>query len=119
MFYEVSPKCYFYRNRVCVEAFPAALPLLDNNAHSGEFRVDIHINLPNCGEPWLVGKDVVAALGYSAERNAIAAHVDDEDKLTHQVSASGQMRNVTLINEFGLYALVLSIKLPTGKKFRH
>ncbi len=70
------------------------------------------------GEPWLVGKDVAAALGYSAERNAIAAHVDEEDRLTHQISASGQMRNVTLINESGLYSLVLSSKLPGAKKFK-
>lgn len=43
-------------------------------------------------EPWFVGKDVADALGYSAARNAIAAHVGDEDKLTHQIDASGQMR---------------------------
>ncbi len=84
-----------------------------NHVEFGKIRV-VEIN----GEPWMVGKDVAAALGYIAERNAIAAHVDEEDRLTHQISASGQMRNVTLINESGLYALVLSSKLPGAKKFR-
>ena len=71
------------------------------------------------GEPWFVGKDVAVALGYSASRNAIAAHVDDDDKLTHRFSASGQSREMTIINESGLYSLVLSSKLPTAKKFKH
>ena len=51
------------------------------------------------------------ALGYSAERNAISRHVSNEDKLTHRISASGQMRTVTIINESGLYSLILSSKL--------
>ena len=70
------------------------------------------------GEPWFVGKDVADALGYGAARNAIAAHVDEEDKLTHRFSASGQRREMTIINESGLYSLVLSSKLPTAKKFK-
>ena len=69
--------------------------------------------------PYFVGKDVAEVLGYEAARNAIAMHVDDEDKLMHQISASGQKRNVTLINESGVYALVFSSKLPTAKKFKH
>ena len=68
--------------------------------------------------PYFVGKDVADILGYEAARNAIAAHVDSDDKLTHQISASGQMRNVTLINESGLYCLILSSKLPNAKKFK-
>jgi len=52
-------------------------------------------------EPWLVGKDVAEALGYSAARNTLATHVDDDDKLTHQISAAGQRKNGWLkINEF-------------------
>ena len=70
------------------------------------------------GEPWFVGKDVADILGYGASRNAIAAHVDTEDKLTHQISASGQRRNVTLINESGVYSLILSSKLPKAKRFK-
>ena len=71
------------------------------------------------GEPWFVGKDVAAALGYSAARNAIAAHVDSEDKLTHRISASGQMRDVTVINESGVYALIFGSKLDNAKRFKH
>ena len=70
------------------------------------------------GEPYFVGKDVASILGYTAERNAIAAHVDEEDKLTHHFSASGQDRKMTIINESGLYSLILSSKLPAAKKFK-
>ena len=67
---------------------------------------------------WFVAKDVADALGYEASRNAVARFVDDEDKLTHQISASGQMREMTIINESGLYSLVLSSKLESAKKFK-
>ena len=70
-------------------------------------------------EPYLVGKDVAEILGYERPDNAIRNHVDDEDKLTHQFSASGQNRNMTIINESGLYSLILSSKLPTARKFKH
>jgi hypothetical protein len=70
------------------------------------------------GEPYFVGKDVASILGYTAERNAIAAHVDEEDKLTHRFSASGQNREMTIINESGLYSLILSSKLSAAKKFK-
>lgn len=85
-----------------------------DNQEFGQIRTVVINN-----EPWFVGKDVAGILGYAAERNAIAAHVDDEDKLTHQISASGQMREVTIINESGLYSLILSSKLPTAKQFKH
>ena len=81
------------------------------NIEFGEIRTT-QIN----GEPWFVGKDVAQILGYEAERNAIKKHVDDEDKLTHRFSASGQKRSMTVINESGLYSLILSSKLPTAKK---
>ena len=69
-------------------------------------------------EPWFVGKDVAEVLGYERADNAIRNHIDKEDKLTHQISASGQNRNMTIINESGLYSLVLSSKLPSAKKFK-
>ena len=69
-------------------------------------------------EPWFVGKDVADALGYKVSRNAIAQFVDEEDKLTHQISASGQNRNMTIINESGLYPLIFSSKLPSAKQFK-
>jgi prophage antirepressor-like protein len=70
------------------------------------------------GEPWFVGKDIAASLGYDRTDNAVRNHVDNEDKLMHQISASGQMRNMVIINESGLYSLILSSKLPNAKKFK-
>lgn len=71
------------------------------------------------GESWLVGKDVAERLGYSNPRDALARHVDDEDKNTvaFHDGTSGNP-NVTVINESGLYALVLGSKLPNAKRFR-
>lgn len=71
------------------------------------------------GEPWFVGKDVAEILGYSNTKDAIAKHVDDEDKLGAQIATSGQNRNMTIINESGLYSLILSSKMPNAKKFKH
>lgn len=71
------------------------------------------------GEPWFVGKDVAEALGYSNPRDALAKHVDDEDKNTvaFRDGTSGNP-NVTIINESGLYSLILSSKLPSAKRFK-
>ena len=69
-------------------------------------------------EPWFVGKDVASVLGYERADNAIRSHVEEEDKLMHQISASGQRRQMTIINESGLYALILSSKLPQAKEFK-
>lgn len=70
------------------------------------------------GEPWLVGKDVAQALGYSNPRDALDRHVDDEDKATVGIHDGSQTRNMTIINESGLYSLVLSSKLPGAKRFK-
>lgn len=70
------------------------------------------------GEPWLVGKDVAEALGYSNPRDALAKHADAEDKATVAIHDGSQNRNVTIINESGLYSLILSSKLPGAKKFK-
>ena len=71
------------------------------------------------GEPWFVGKDVAQALGYSNTRDALDRHVDDEDKNT-VVNPDGNRGNpnMIIINESGLYSLVLSSKLPTAKAFK-
>ena len=84
-----------------------------NNPEFGEVRTTV-ID----GEPWFVGKDVATALGYSNTKDALAKHVDDDDKLGSQIATSGQRREMTVINESGLYSLVLSSKLPTAKKFK-
>ena len=70
------------------------------------------------GEPWLVGKDVADALGYTNPRKALADHVDDEDKGVTKCYTPGGDQDMTIINESGLYSLVLSSKLPTARKFR-
>ena len=71
------------------------------------------------GEPWFVGKDVAAVLGYSNTRDALAKHVDDEDKNTVVIRDGIQGNpNTIVINESGLYSLVLSSKLPNAKKFK-
>lgn len=71
------------------------------------------------GEPWFVGKDVATALGYRNPRKAIADHVDEEDKgVTNRYTLGGN-QNMTIINESGLYSLILASKLPTAKQFKH
>lgn len=70
-------------------------------------------------EPWFVGKDVAEALGYSKARNAIATHIDSEDKKDAPIQGTlGGVQEMTVINESGLYSLVLSSKLPSAKKFK-
>lgn len=74
------------------------------------------------GEPYFVGKDVAQVLGYSNTKDALAKHVDDEDKKIIQRSQFTTLdvpnRGLAVINESGLYSLVLSSKLPTAKKFK-
>lgn len=75
------------------------------------------------GEPWFVGKDVALALKYSNARDALQKHVDEEDKQIIQKSQNATLedvpnRGLTVINESGLYSLILSSKLPNAKKFK-
>lgn len=70
-------------------------------------------------EPWFVGKDVTEILGYTNASKALADHVDSEDKLNNESLSSLGQRGGWLINESGLYSLILSSKLPTAKKFKH
>ncbi len=67
---------------------------------------------------WLVGKDIAESLGYKNTRDALNKHVDEEDKADVAIHDGSQNRNMVLINESGLYSLVLSSKLPTAKKFK-
>lgn len=83
------------------------------NKEFGKIRT-VEIN----NEPYFVGKDVADILGYSNTRDALSKHIDDEDKLTSQIATAGQNRNVIVINESGLYSLIISSKLPTAKKFK-
>ncbi len=86
-----------------------------NNPQFGEVRA---VTIDN--EPWFVGKDVAERLGYKNTKDAILKHVDDEDKRDGVAIRDpiGRNQNPTIINESGLYSLVLSSKLPTAKAFR-
>jgi len=70
------------------------------------------------GEPWFVGKDVAEILGYSDSYGALKKHVDDEDKQNCQNDSFETPRGMTVINESGLYSLILSSKLPGAKEFK-
>ena len=69
-------------------------------------------------EPWFVGKDVASVLGYTDTRKAIRMHVDDDDKGGDILSTPGGRQQITIINESGLYSLILSSKLPQAKEFK-
>ena len=87
------------------------------NSEFGTLR-GVEIN----GESWLVGKDVAERLGYSNASKAVMVHVDDEDKKFEMLPVSdsqiGNLVKTALINESGLYSLVLGSKLPNAKKFK-
>ncbi len=70
------------------------------------------------GEPWFVGKDVASVLGYKDTVNALKAHVDGEDKRGWQIATPSGTQTSTVINESGLYSLILSSKLPAAKEFK-
>lgn len=72
------------------------------------------------GEPWLVGKDVAEALGYTKPLNAINQHVEEDDSLKQGLTDSlGREQQTILINESGLYALIFGSKLESAKRFKH
>ena len=84
-----------------------------NNPEFGQIRT-----IEKDGEPWFVGKDVASALGYSDAFGALKKHVDEEDKQNCQNDSFETPRGMTIINESGLYSLILSSKLPTAQKFK-
>ena len=84
-----------------------------NNEEFGQIRT-VTIN----DEPWFVGKDVAEALGYVDTFGALKKHVSEEDKLVCQIDSAGQKRDVTVINESGLYALIFGSKLESAKRFK-
>ena len=85
-----------------------------NSEEFGEIRT-VNIN----GEPWFVGKDVTMALGYKDTSDALKKHVEFDDKLTRRFADSGQNREMYIINESGLYALIFGSKLDSAKRFKH
>ena len=83
------------------------------NYESSEIRT-----IQKDGEPWFVGKDVATVLGYTDTVNAIKRHVDSEDKAGCQIATQFGVKETTILNESGLYSLILSSKLPNAKKFK-
>ena len=84
-----------------------------NNAEFGQMRttwID--------SEPWFVGKDVALSLGYKDTVNALKSHTDDEDKRGWRITTPSGVQYMTIINESGLYSLILSSKLPSAKRFK-
>ncbi len=79
---------------------------------------DIRTLADNDGNILFVGKDVAKALGYKDSSDALKRHVENEDKLSRRITDSGQRRKTYLINESGLYSLILSSKLPQAKQFK-
>lgn len=84
-----------------------------NNMEFGSIRI---LNIDN--EPWFVGKDVAESLGYSNTRKALLDHIDSEDKGVTKCDTLKGKQEMTIINESGLYSLILSSKLPNAKKFK-
>ena len=85
-----------------------------NNNEFGKIR-SLLIN----NEPYFVGNDIATVLGYKNTRDALSKHIDEEDKISDVAIHDGsQNRNMTIINESGLYSLILSSKLESAKKFK-
>lgn len=87
-----------------------------NNPAFGEIRTIVDEN----DTPWFVGKDVATVLGYSKPLDAIQRHIDEDDSVKHGLTdALGRTQQTILINESGLYSLIMSSKLPQAKEFKH
>ena len=85
-----------------------------NNPEFGEIRI-----LEIDGDLWFVGKDMAKALGYTDTKNALKAHVDTEDKRGWQITTPGGGQTMIVVNESGLYSLILSSRLESAKEFKH
>ncbi|MEQ2565776.1 BRO family protein [Ruminococcoides sp. CLA-AA-H171] len=83
------------------------------NSEFGSIRI---VEIEN--EPYFVGKDVADVLGYNESNKAISRHIDEEDRMKHPIPSTGGIQSSWVINESGLYSLILSSKLPTAKKFK-
>lgn len=86
---------------------------LFENPEFGEVRV-----LEQEGEPWFVGKDIAKVLGYNNPLEAVRDHVDEEDKGVSKMDTPGGKQNIIIINESGLYSLILRSQLPEAKAFK-
>lgn len=105
------------QNTTEVTPLTPTTPQLFNNSEHPEFGTLRVLTINN--DPWFVGKDVAEALGYKLARKAITDHADEKDVLKWNILTNGGKQQMTIINESGLYSLILSSKLPTAKKFKH
>ena len=90
------------------------VPTVFNHPEFGNLRT-VEIN----GQPYFVGKDVAEALGYSDPRSAISKKIENEDRGVAKMATPSGTQQMTIINESGLYSLILSSKLPSAKEFKH
>ena len=85
--------------------------------HNDDFG-DVRTVIIN-GEPWFVGRDIAGILGYKDTSDALKRHVDPEDKLSRYFTDSGQKRSIYVVNESGVYSLILSSKMQSARAFKH
>lgn len=128
-------KCSIYRNhsniKGCAETEQPYITYINHksrfpNWESSKTNIQIFINeqfgqvrvITKDGEPWFVGKDIATILGYKDTSDSLKRHVDTDDKLTRCFTDTGQSREMIVINESGLYSLILGSKLPSAKKFK-
>lgn len=93
---------------------PTEVPTVFNHPQFGTVRT---VEIDN--EVWFVGKDVAEALGYSDPRSAISKKIENEDRGVAKMATPSGTQQMTIINESGLYSLILSSKLPSAKDFKH
>lgn len=111
----MNEKITTIKNKVIIsesEGYMNELKIFQNS----EFGTIRTLSINN--EPWFIGKDVASILGYSNTRKALNDHVDDEDKGVTKCDTLGGAQEMTIINESGLYSLILSSKLPKAKEFK-
>ena len=104
------------KNEESDNKFSGNLPKIFENEQFGKIRaLDID------GEPWFVGRDVAKSLGYGDDgksaTNAVSRHVDEDDRSVTEIMTEAGKRNITIINESGMYSLILSSKRPSAKGF--
>lgn len=92
---------------------------MDSNLQLFAFEGNQVRTLKIDGEPWFVGKDIAEILGYSNTNKALKDHVDEEDKRGYRIVTPLGKQTAKVINESGLYSLILSSKMPNAKKFKH
>ena len=108
--------CLFCPSKAPTPTLPPQIRTFNSSLHPefGNLRT-----LTIDGEPWFVGKDVAEALGYTNPAKAIRNHVSDEDKGVNEMDTPGGKQQLIIINESGLYSLILGSKLEKAKEFKH